>query len=290
MRGFLRRAPASRRDGADVLGLGAYLVRTLSREHEDRKLPPGELADALGREHNAKRFMGLSILHAHEEDDVGEVLFVARVFERGQDRSFAELSTFLLEDGAWGYARGILLHGEHLPRDVTSLTRERFVGLAELLDARLVGRGADAEIEDLLHRVYVGEGHTEPARAAARFAGKAVRDRGELLAARGLAGALVGMVVVVEPTSPWRRIAGPSEAEIQLLAVDASHRGRGTGERLVRAAVLAAAERGLSRVVLWTQPAMREAQRIYERLGFTRDPVRDFERDGRRFLVFVFSR
>ena len=35
-----------------------------------------------------------------------EVLFDARVFERGGHRSFAELSTFVREDGSWRYASG----------------------------------------------------------------------------------------------------------------------------------------------------------------------------------------
>jgi hypothetical protein len=39
-------------------------------------------------------------------------------------------------------------------------------------------------------------------------------------------------------------------------------------------------------MILWTQSSMSSAQRLYERSGFERVPERDFERSGRRFLVF----
>jgi SEC-C motif-containing protein len=50
--------------------------------------------------------MGLRILHATESGDRGEVLFHARIFEGGADRSFAERSTFVREAGSWRYASG----------------------------------------------------------------------------------------------------------------------------------------------------------------------------------------
>jgi SEC-C motif-containing protein len=58
-----------------------------------------------------QRFVGLRILSATTSPagDVGEVLFDARIFERGADRSFAERSTFVREAGAWRYAAGELV-------------------------------------------------------------------------------------------------------------------------------------------------------------------------------------
>ena len=41
-----------------------------------------------------------------EEGERGQVLFFARLFERGIDRSFVELSEFRKEDGAWRYLSG----------------------------------------------------------------------------------------------------------------------------------------------------------------------------------------
>jgi len=77
-----------------------------------------------------QRFMKLTILHASASGDDGEVLFAARIFEKGRDCSFAELSTFTREDGEWRYASGILVPGEDLPDDLSTLTREGFLELA----------------------------------------------------------------------------------------------------------------------------------------------------------------
>jgi SEC-C motif domain protein len=61
----------------------------------------------------------------------GEVLFFARIFERGHDRSFAELSDFVREGAGWRYAAGIALPKERLPEDLDGLTRASFLALAE---------------------------------------------------------------------------------------------------------------------------------------------------------------
>lgn len=92
------------RYSAFALGLGDYLVRTLSREHPDRALDPLELSRQLSRAKDRQRFLGLTILSTRVDGDAGEVTFHARIFERGEDRSFTERSTFVREDGAWRYA------------------------------------------------------------------------------------------------------------------------------------------------------------------------------------------
>jgi ribosomal protein S18 acetylase RimI-like enzyme len=62
-----------------------------------------------------------------------------------------------------------------------------------------------------------------------------------------------------------------------MLAVARAARGTGVGEALVRHCVARARELGLSGVALSTQPSMRSARRVYERVGFTRAPERDWE-------------
>lgn len=75
--------------------------------------------------------MGLRILHTSvSQADVGEVLFSARVFEKGADRSFAELSRFVREDGSWRYESGVLVPRDRLPDDPSVLDREAFLALA----------------------------------------------------------------------------------------------------------------------------------------------------------------
>ena len=106
-------------------------MRTLSESHADFALPHDELARTLARAKEKQRFTGLRILHASASEGRGEVLFFARIFERGQDRSFAELSDFVRENGSWRYASGITLAKADLPVDLDAMTPASFVALAE---------------------------------------------------------------------------------------------------------------------------------------------------------------
>ncbi|MFC9844999.1 GNAT family N-acetyltransferase [Streptomyces sp. NPDC060223] len=88
---------------------------------------------------------------------------------------------------------------------------------------------------------------------------------------------LLGGVTFVPAGGPMSDIARPGEAEIRMLAVARPARGRGAGESLVRACIARARTTdGCERVVLSTQRTMHTAHRIYERLGFTRNPQRDW--------------
>jgi len=118
------------RYAAFALGLGPYLVRTLAATHPDLAAPRKDLERTLSRAKERQRFTGLRILHGASTGGHGGVLFFARIFERGQDRSFAELSDFTREHGAWRYASGILLPSAALPVDIDTLTRASFLALA----------------------------------------------------------------------------------------------------------------------------------------------------------------
>ncbi len=113
------------RYAAFALGLDAYLARTLVRDHPHQGTapPPPHF-----------RYLGLRILFA--EDD--EVLFLARIFDRGVDRSFAELSRFVKEPSdlpnegmVWRYADGDLLEARLLPSSLDDLEPESFLALVE---------------------------------------------------------------------------------------------------------------------------------------------------------------
>jgi SEC-C motif-containing protein len=112
------------RYAAFALGLGAYLARTLAQGHEDRALPPDDLVRELSRARERQRFLGLRILHTEDAGDTGEVMFYARIFEKGVDRSFVELSQFVREDAAWRYASGLLVPKGELPAELDALTAE----------------------------------------------------------------------------------------------------------------------------------------------------------------------
>jgi GNAT superfamily N-acetyltransferase len=149
-----------------------------------------------------------------------------------------------------------------------------------------VSRADDEALVSLLWHAYVDGGFTDAEVARTVLTPEAVRARGRLLWARTADGTIVGTIVLVPPDSSARRLAGPREAELHLLAVDTAHRGTGIGHALVAAAVDAAERSGYRRLVLWTQPAMHAARRVYERSGFSRSVTEDFERGGRRFHVY----
>jgi SEC-C motif-containing protein len=110
------------RYAAFALGLGPYLVRTLASDHDDLALPRAELVRLLSDARHRQRFMGLRILHESENGDEGEVMFFARIFEKGIDVSFVELSRFVREGNAWRYTSGILVPKADLPADLEGLT------------------------------------------------------------------------------------------------------------------------------------------------------------------------
>ncbi len=97
------------RYSAFALGLGGYLVKTLASDHAERAHDEVALARELSRARERQRFLGLTILSARDDGATGEVTFHARIFERGQDRSFTERSTFRREGGAWRYEGGEIL-------------------------------------------------------------------------------------------------------------------------------------------------------------------------------------
>jgi putative acetyltransferase len=66
------------------------------------------------------------------------------------------------------------------------------------------------------------------------------------------------------------RFLDPKTAELKRLYVRSTHRGRGLGRALAEAAIALAREAGCARMVLDSLPKMREAQALYELLGFKR--------------------
>ncbi|MFD5591807.1 GNAT family N-acetyltransferase [Streptomyces griseorubiginosus] len=100
---------------------------------------------------------------------------------------------------------------------------------------------------------------------------------------------ILGGVTYVPSPGPMADLARPGEAEIRMLAVAHEARGRGVGQALVRACVDRAAATGHD-LVLCTQPAMHTAHRLYERLGFTRAPERDWKPiPGNDFTLLAYE-
>jgi len=110
-----------------------FLAQTLSKDHADRT---EEAATQYRRARENQRFLDLCIMHTSIDDggETGEVLFYARIFERGKDCSFVELSGFVREDGAWRYASGVMIETKDLPSDPRKVTREEVIAHARALD------------------------------------------------------------------------------------------------------------------------------------------------------------
>lgn len=125
--------------------------------------------------------------------------------------------------------------------------------------------------------VYVGGGLVKPTSDYVAILGDAA-DRGgksDLLVAT-LRGKLVGTVAYCPPDSPYAQFTGPDEAEFRMLAVAPGARGKGVGAALVQACLDRARAAGMAVLRLTTQVNMRDAQRMYERLGFVRTPEHDW--------------
>ena len=89
-------------------------------------------------------------------------------------------------------------------------------------------------------------------------------------------GVLVGTVTYCTAGTPWSEVSDPGEAEFRMLAVAPAARGRGVGAALAAWCVERARADGCSAVALSTLPVMDAAHRLYERMGFTRTPDRDW--------------
>ena len=146
---------------------------------------------------------------------------------------------------------------------------------------------SDQEIAELLSRVYVDGGFTTAEVAISLFEPSAVRSRGRIIAAREKHDLIfAGMVIIVYPDSPARRLARDNETEMQLLGVIPEYRRNSLGKVLVEAAIDAARQRGYAKMLLSTQLSMRGAHQLYEMSGFIRVPDRDCSRGGRDFWAY----
>ncbi|MDJ0651041.1 MAG: GNAT family N-acetyltransferase [Xenococcaceae cyanobacterium MO_188.B19] len=143
----------------------------------------------------------------------------------------------------------------------------------------------DIEISELLNQVYVEGGFIDLREAALLLNPSAVTKRGTLIGVREkLYSNLVAMIILVPPDSAARRLAKNNEAEIHLLAVKPEYRRRGLGGMLVESAINKAKSLGCSKIILWTQTTMKEAQKLYQTSGFVY--IDDIERNSRKFKVY----
>lgn len=87
---------------------------------------------------------------------------------------------------------------------------------------------------------------------------------------------LLGSVTCCPPGSAYRKVSRPDEGEFRMLAVDPAARGTGAGTALARHCEVRARAHGAVGMALSSLAAMTAAHRIYTRLGYVRDPERDW--------------
>jgi len=129
-------------------------------------------------------------------------------------------------------------------------------------------------------RAYLSGGHLHEGSTYVQTLADASRraEGAELwVAADDADGRVLGTVTFAAPGTPFHEIAEAGEADVRMLAVDPAAQGQGIGEALMMRCLERARALGLTGVALSTQPSMRAAHRVYERLGFVRAPERDWQ-------------
>ncbi len=101
--------------------------------------------------------------------------------------------------------------------------------------------------------------------------------------------AVVGSITVAPYGSSYAEVSEPGEVELRMLAVAPEARHQGIAAGLMRAALREALAGGARRVVLSTQDAMVAAQRLYDRLGFVREPDRDWGHEVVHLRVYTWT-
>jgi len=101
---------------------------------------------------------------------------------------------------------------------------------------------------------------------------------------------LLGTVTFCVPGSVYGELGRDGEGEFRMLAVSPKARGRGIGTALSQYCVDRSRELGYHRIVLSSAERTAPAHRLYERLGFTRLPERDWSpRPGIDLYAFALD-
>jgi len=96
-----------------------------------------------------------------------------------------------------------------------------------------------------------------------------------------LDGARVGSVFCVKKTA--------KVAQLRLLLMEPSARGRGIGARLVEECIRFARRAGYERIILWTNHPLKAARKIYERAGFRLEGEKKHQSYGHDLLGQTFG-
>ncbi len=105
-----------------------------------------------------------------------------------------------------------------------------------------------------------------------------------------LDGAVVGVVALLAPGEPSRAVASDDEAELARLVVSSAARRQGFGRALTDRCTELARSEDWQAISLWSRPYQRAGHRLYESLGYQRQPDRDsVDETGFERLVFCLE-
>ncbi|MFP2925190.1 YchJ family protein [Pyxidicoccus sp. 3LG] len=106
----------------------AYLWKTLHPDHPYRSRPQDEVLRELRAFAQGHQFPKLVVMDRRPPDEAGtaQVLFFAKVFEKGKEQSFVERSDFRHDGTGWRYLSGVTLEPKDLRGPPEALTLATF--------------------------------------------------------------------------------------------------------------------------------------------------------------------
>jgi GNAT superfamily N-acetyltransferase len=112
-------------------------------------------------------------------------------------------------------------------------------------------------------------------------------DDTEVIVAVDSDGEVVGcLTFVAGPGTHHYEFDDPDAASFRYFGVDTRRQGEGIGEAMVHWVLDRARALGRRRVLIHTLTNMHGAQRLYQRLGFVREPNEDCDWDGIKGICF----
>lgn len=130
------------------------------------------------------------------------------------------------------------------------------------------------QVADVTAGAY--RGHSMPSYEA-KLRDVAGRARSADIIVGVLDGTIVSAAAYVHKGGAYEDIAfGPTEAEFRMLVVSEAGRGLGIGEAMSLECIRRARADGRTHMVISVAPGNSPAERIYQKLGFHRDPSRDW--------------
>ncbi len=97
------------------------------------------------------------------------------------------------------------------------------------------------------------------------------------------------LTYIADHTNKGYEFTDPDASSFRYFAVSTTAQGGGVGRAMVEWCIARARADGKQRLRIHTLESMPAAQRLYERIGFRRDPANDEDWDGIKGIAYVFD-